>query len=895
MVGLVVVSHSRALAAGLAELVASVGDADISIAYAGGTGEEHKELGTDAMDIMEAIQAVDNPRGTVVLMDLGSAILSAETALEFLEGSLQGPVQLVSAPLVEGAVSAAVQIGLDSDIDAVIAEARSSLEPKEEQLGDGVTQGDGAKPGDGAVPGDGVTQEAGTPQASTGGDHADGSGRRVFPVNTVHGLHARPAAQLARTVGRFASEAVIRRVEDNGDRWVNARSLNRIATLQLRRGDHFELRATGADAVALLDAVETLVANNFGESQADYASTSTSASASTAQADTPSSTGSGADPASPTETTGALATMRDWSGVLSGVPASPGVALGPAFVLAAAHVSIEPEQISARSKPLGEVEALRELEPVVIARDAVAEELGSEAAEADRQGNREAAEIARAHETLLRDPELERSAVNTLRERACSAVEAYWLAAEALAQEYRRMDDPYLRARATDVSDVAVRLLRAVAPETVEKTAMPGEPAILVAGDLLPSQTMRLDPTVVRGIVTAHGTARSHAAIIARGLGIPMVTGVPLASDWTDTLRGTVLVVNGETGTVEVAPDEARRTEISAILASRREEAWRRRDAAQRPGTLADGTSVPVRANVATVADAARAVENGADGVGLLRTEFIFLSAESTPNEDSQVSSLVEMTKPFGERPVVIRLLDIGGDKDVPYLKLPRETNPFLGVRGVRLLLSEEFRETLRVHLRALLRVADRGSIKLMVPMVTEVGELSAIRRRLEEAHRELAAEGAAHQWPVEVGTMIETPAAALRAGDLARESAFFSIGTNDLTQYVMAAERGNDDVTHLSDGMHPAVLEAIRRTVEGARTQGIPVSVCGELGSDVAAIPILIGLGVESLSVNPAAVARTKERISRLQEDLCSDLATAALTCVTADEVRGRTPPAEA
>lgn len=865
MVGLVVVSHSRALAAGVAELVAGVSDTEIPLAHAGGAGENHEELGTDATDIMEAIQAVDSPHGTVVLMDLGSAILSAETAVEFLAGSLQGPVRLVAAPLVEGAVSAAVQIGLNADLDTVISEACSSLSPKEEQLG-----GSGA-------PGTEDERRSGGPQSD--GDEAGTmrGERRVFPVRTAHGLHARPAAQLARTVGQFAADATLRRVEDADERWVNARSLNRIATLQLRRGDHFELFATGADAVALIDAVRELVENNFGETEAPSTGDETPETR--------------ADSGNSTAPPGALSTMRDWSGTLSGVPASGGMAVGPAFVLAAARVSISSDHHAQRSERLDEETARRTLEPVVIARDAVAQDLRAEAEEADRQGNHDAAEIARAHETLLEDPELERSAVQILQDRSCTAAEAYWIAAEEQAQEYRKMDDPYLRARAADVSDVAIRLVRSVAPEMVVSVTMPEEAAILVADDLLPSQTMRLDPNTVQGIVTVHGTARSHAAIIARGLGIPMVTGVPLATDWTETMHGTVLIIDGDAGTVEVAPNEDRRAEAATIVAERLEVAQRLRAAATRPGALADGTQVPVRANVATAADAKGAAENGADGVGLLRTEFVFLSSQSAPDEETQVAALTEMTEPFGDQVVVIRMLDIGGDKHVPYLKLPVESNPFLGVRGVRLLLSEPFHETVHTHLRALLRVAHRGHVKLMVPMVTEGGELSAIQQRLEAAHQHLVADGVAHQWPVELGTMIETPAAALRAEDLARQSAFFSIGTNDLTQYIMAAERGNEEMTRLSDGLHPAVLAAIQRTVQGARTQGIPVSVCGELGSDTAAIPILVGLGVETLSVNPAAVARTKDLLCRLQVDQCVDRANGALKCATADEVRAQSP----
>lgn len=867
MVGLVVVSHSRALAAGVAELVGGVSDIKIPIAFAGGTGTDHRELGTDAMDIMEAIQAVDNPQGTVVLMDLGSAILSAETAVEFLADTLQGPVRLIPAPLVEGAVSAAVQIGLEADIDLIVAEAWSALAPKEKQLAPATDHGEG------------VQSEPAGRRVSTGveGDQprigSDGA-RQTFSVETKHGLHARPAAQLVRRVGQFSAEAMIRRVDDGPDHWVNARSLNRIATLQLRRGDTFELWAQGEDAKQLLSEVEQLVSDNFGEPRHD-------------------DLGGDAEPDSSSEhpETATPVTMNDWAGTVTGVPASQGLALGPAFILSTAHVSIDPESTTPRNDILDATEAQRQLEPVVIARNALADELRREASEADRQGNVEAGGIARAHETLLLDPELEEEALKILRERLCTAAEAYWIATVGVAQEYRQMADPYLRARAADVRDVAVRMMQAVAPDQVQRTVMPQEPAIVVADDLLPSQMMRLDPEVARGIVTVYGTGQSHAAIIARGLGIPMVTGVALAPDWEETLGGAVLVVNGDVGSVEVGPDEARQTTVSAEIAVRQEESRRQRDLAQRPGALADGTTIPIYANVATVADAERAAANGADGVGLLRTEFIFLSATAPPDEEEQVAALAAMTESFGELPVVIRLLDIGGDKSVPYLSLPREANPFLGVRGVRLLLTESFRDLLRIHLRALLRVASEKNVKLMVPMVTEVRELSAVHLHLEAAHQELSREGVSHRWPVPVGSMIETPAAALRAADLARKSAFFSVGTNDLTQYVMAVERGNESMTHLSDGLHPAVLDAIRHTVDGARTQGIPVSICGELGSDPAAIPILIGLGAEALSVNPASVALTKDIVSRLHHDQCRQRAVAAGACTTADEVRQQTP----
>ena len=837
MVGLVVVSHSRALAAGVVELVRAVGETPIPLAYAGGAGQDHNALGTDAADIMEAISTVDSAAGMLVLMDLGSAILSAETAVDLLDGGLAGPVCLTSAPLVEGAVSAAVQIALGSNLETVAAEARGALEPKRRQLGDSEAE----SPVDG-------TEEAG----EGGWVTAD------FQVRTLHGLHARPAAALVRTIGGFSADARVRR-EGCGS-WVNGRSLNRIATLQIGRGDRFEVRAAGKDRAALLDAVRELVMANFGED------------AVTAPLETE-------------ERPPANIAASDGHGVLKGEAASPGIATAPLFVVEAATVVFEDSELPKRTEPLvtETVDAL--MQPFLDARKRVIDALRTES------GALGGAEIAGAHEVLLADPEIESELRDLLADYDCGVARAFWEVMSKLADSYRVVADHYLKARAIDVEDTARRVLAILAPERlqggVDRSTGPAEASILLTEDLLPSQSMHLNPETVVGIVTTGGSASSHAAIIARGLGIPMVAGVRLPRGWETDLHGTAAVIDGATGAVEVDPSKRR---IDAALAAMREAeraASAQRAAAARPGALGDGTPFSVDANAATAADARRAARSGADGVGLLRTEFMFLGAARLPDEERQVELLRAMVEPFAPRPITARLVDIGGDKALPGLSLPREANPFLGLRGVRLLIDPRFREIAAAHARALLRIAADCTLKLMVPMVCTVGEIEAVRELLAEARRSLTERGTRHGDRVPLGIMVETPAAALRAADLAPHCAFFSIGTNDLTQYVMAAERGSAELGSLFDGLHPAVLQAIDCTVSAARTHAVPVGVCGELASDTAALPLLVGLGVERVSVNAAALPIVKRRLASLELHRCREAAEEALHCQDAAGVR--------
>ena len=853
MVGLVVVSHSRALAAGVAELVRGVSQTQIPLAYAGGAGADHGELGTDATDIMEAISGVDSQDGVLVLMDLGSAILSAETAVEFLEGTLAGPVRLAAAPLVEGAVSAAVQIGLGADLATVAAEARDALAPKRDQLGE-------------------ASEQTGAAHGADLPDRQDAAAlTELYRVDTLHGLHARPAAALVRTVGQFTAAASIRRPDDK--LWVSARSLNRVATLQIGQGEQFELRANGSDAQALLAAVRELVQANFGEERT--VAQAAAAPAAAVQTDT-------GDERSTLETE-----SLPWRGSVYGQAAAPGTVTATLFVIDTAPIVFDGPDPAPRTTPLApdRIDAL--VEPFVTARSQVVADLQAEVQRARAEQATERAEIAAAHETLLIDPEIEAGLREQLAGSDASLARAFWAVMSALADSYRRVADSYLQARAADVEDVARRMLALLEPGSVASGAAPTEPSILIAEDLLPSQTMQLDPNLVVGIVTTRGSASSHAAIIARGLGIPMIAGVQLPTGWQTALTAQSAVLDGNSGALELAPPADRIEAVRTAMRESERRVARERQAAQQPGALADSTPFAVNANVATVADATRAADSGADGVGLLRTEFIFLGAEHVPNEDEQVEALRALVTPFGARPVTVRLVDIGGDKALPALSLPQEANPFLGLRGVRLLVDPRYRELASTHARAVLRIAAECDLKLMIPMVATSHEIETMRQLLQDAHRDLEAQGTEHRWPIPLGIMVETPAAALRAADLAPHCAFFSIGTNDLTQYVMAAERGNAEVAALSDGLHPAVLAAIGHTVSAAAAHNVPVSVCGELASDREALPLLVGLGVQSVSANAAALAQVKLRLATLAPAQCRALAERALQQTDATAVR--------
>ncbi|HEY1566748.1 MAG TPA: phosphoenolpyruvate--protein phosphotransferase [Solirubrobacteraceae bacterium] len=832
MVGLVVVSHSDVLAQGVVRLAREMGGEGLAIEAAGGI-EEEGVLGTDAERVKAAIERAMSSDGVLVLMDLGSALMSAEFATEMLEGAA-GPVKLSAAPLVEGAVAAAAAAAGGASLDEVAAEARGALAMKTAQIGD-----DG-----GADPGADV-------DAAPGGE-ADATAD--LEVRNAIGLHARPAARFVATARGFDADV---RVAKNGDGApISARSLTNLVALGARLGDTLRVTATGPQAAAAIDALRALADEGFGDGVATEPAASEDASPASAAGAMPAA-GAAPGPAQPPAA----------GAVLTGVAASAGVAIGPAHRLGLGLGLAAPADRDAR----GAEEEWRTLDgALTAARDDIEHDRD---VVSGRAGAADAA-IFDAHLALLDDDALlepTRAAIAA----GATAERAWYDAAQQVAAVYRGLDEPLLRERATDVLDVGRRVVSAI---TGDGEGRPSASGIVVADELTPGDAAGLDPEHVLAIATARGSNTAHAAILARALGLPAVVG--LGAEVLAVADGTTLLLDGEAGTVMVDPP----ADMVNDAIQRRERAERRRAVAREragePAITRDGERIEVFANLGTGSDAARAVQLGAEGVGLLRTEFLFLGRSELPGEEEQAETLREIAQALDGRPLIVRTLDAGADKPLPALPMPAEENPFLGVRGIRLALARP--ELLATQFRAILRVAADHPVKTMLPMVATLGEITAACALLDRARADTGIDA-----PMELGIMVEVPAAAVGAARLAAHVDFFSLGTNDLTQYTMAAERGDARLAPLLAGPQPAVLRLVAATVAGAAAHGRWVGVCGELAGDPAAAVLLAGLGVTELSMAAALVPEVKAALREVSLADARAAAEAALDTDDADAAR--------
>ena len=559
---------------------------------------------------------------------------------------------------------------------------------------------------------------------------------------------------------------------------------------------------------------------------------------------------------------------------IRGIAASRGVAIGPAFHFRRADLSFERCTVEDPAAEWARFQA---------ALETAREQLADVYAKAEAESGAEQAAIFQAHALMLEDPELLEAVRTAIEEQCINAEAALSDAAEMYVQMLEALDDEYLSARAADVRDVATRVLRILLGVAESPTANLTVPSIILARDLTPSDTVLLDKSLVLGFCTAEGGATSHTAILARGLGLPAIVGAgPSVLEIPD---GAMLVLDGGDGTLLVGPDEGTVAEYRARQAAATVVLARAREKAHEPAVTRDGHRIEVAANIGNVEGARAALEAGAEGVGLLRTEFLYLERSRLPDEEEQYRAYRAIVDVFGDRPVVLRTLDIGGDKDLPYLDLPHEMNPFLGLRAIRLCLARP--ELFRPQLRAALRAGAGRNLKLMFPMVATVSEVRAARAVLEECRAELLAEGQPVAEEMEVGIMVEIPAAALMADHLAAEVDFFSIGTNDLSQYTLAADRTNAQVAPLATGFQPAVLRLVRDVIAAAHAQGKWVGLCGELAGEPLAIPILLGLGLDEFSMNPPAIPLAKQVIRALTLEEAQEVAQAALKLDSPDAVQ--------
>ena len=691
--------------------------------------------------------------------------------------------------------------------------------------------------------------------------HPGAGARRRVRVALEHGIHARPAAQIAGALKGFAAEVSLA----TRDHTANARSTVALMKLGIHNGDDVEIRAAGADAESAVNAVVSLLRGARPAADPSLSTFQrprlTTASAHTSARDvSPEASTSVGVRTSPEQ--GASTEIRAGT-ALAGVIASRGLAVGHAVPLTVHEVKIA-ETGAGVSHETVELER---------ARGQVTSRL--EVARTSASGT--AREIIAAHLAMLEDPELTQRAEALIAEGA-SAAYAWRQVIRSGIEALRALDDPRMLERVDDLLDLERQVLLALGGDAGAAIQELPPDAILVAEELLPSQLVGLDATRLAGICLAAGGATSHVSILAAAMGIPAL--VAIGPGVRRIVEGTPLLLDAEESLLHVDPGAERLAAARRQLELRAARRAAEREAAQRDCYTADGERIEVFANIGSLAEARAAAGNGAEGCGLLRTEFLFLERETPPSEAEQHAQYQQLAEALAGRPMTIRTLDIGGDKPIPYLTLPPEENPALGLRGVRTSLWRP--ELLRQQLRAILGVRPYGQCRILLPMITDVAEIRSVRAMIEEARSELG-----RRDPIEVGVMIETPASALMADSIAAEADFFSVGTNDLTQYTLAMDRGHSELAARLDALHPAVLRLIARTAEAAQASNRRVAVCGGLASDLAAAPILIGLGVQELSAVPSVIPQLKALIGRLTLEDCANVAHQALEQGSAEAVR--------
>lgn len=646
---------------------------------------------------------------------------------------------------------------------------------------------------------------------------------RSVIVPMPHGIHARPAARIVDAVKPYHAQVELRLA----DRRASARSMIGLLKLAARHGDDVTIAAEGADADAAADAVATLILSGMGETHAGPVVS--------------------AGPAPVTD-----------GPRLRGVAAAPGLAIGTSAQFGRAEITVPEEGRGVAQERAALAQAL----------ETVRSALGSAIAGP-------AAGIAQAHQSLLGDPELCDSAERQIA-AGRSAAYAWRSVIRESAATLTATGDPLMMERVADLTDLERQVVSVLTGAANTAQDLPAN-AILVADDLLPSEFQALDKSRLAGVALAAGGPTSHVAVLAASAGVPML--VALGPAVRRIADGSALILDVQAGELDTAPDAEALDKAEHRLAARRAARTDARRSAGEEARTADGIRVEVFANLGSVEDAARAVAEGAEGCGLLRSEFLFLGRERAPDEDEQAGIYAAIAAALGDRPLIVRTFDIGGDKPVPYLPMAAEENPALGMRGVRLNLLRP--DLLDTQLRAVLRGVPARQRRIMVPMIIEPSELRQVRDRLRAAETTLGITE-----PTALGVMVETPAAALLADHIAAEADFLSIGSNDLTQYALACDRGNAATAARVDALHPAVLRLIASAAHGAAAHGRWLGVCGGIASDPDAAPLLIGLGATELSVAPGQIATVKACIRTLDLPSCRRLAEQALGCADTAEV---------
>lgn len=561
--------------------------------------------------------------------------------------------------------------------------------------------------------------------------------------------------------------------------------------------------------------------------------------------------------------------------MISGILASPGIAFGKALLL------IEDEIVINRKK-ISEDQVDQEVKRFLDGRAQAAQQLEAIRVKAGETFGEEKAAIFEGHIMLLEDEELEQEIIDLIKKDHASADAAAYSVIDGQAKALEELDDEYLKERAADVRDIGKRLLQNILGLHIVDLSAIQDESILVAKDLTPSETAQLNLKKVLGFITDLGGRTSHTSIMARSLELPAIVGT---GNVTATVKnGDFLILDGVNNQVYVNPSESELEELKAVQTQYLSEKHELAKLKDLPAITLDGHQVEVCANIGTVRDVAGAERNGAEGVGLYRTEFLFMDRDSLPTEEEQFQAYKAVAEAVGSQAVIVRTMDIGGDKDLPYMNLPKEENPFLGWRAIRIAMDRK--EILHAQLRAILRASSFGKLRIMFPMIISVEEVRILKGELELLKAQLREEGKAFDETIEVGIMVETPASAVIARHLAKEVDFFSIGTNDLTQYTLAVDRGNDLISHLYNPMSPSVLGLIKQVIDASHAEGKWTGMCGELAGDERATLLLLGMGLDEFSMSAISIPGIKKIIRNTNFEDAKALAEQALAQPTAEDL---------
>ena len=861
-VGLVIVSHSAQLAAGVVELAGQMTQGKTPIAAAGGAIDDI--LGTSADKILEAIQSVDGPDGVLVLLDLGSAILSAEMALEMLSDEQRDHIRLSYAPLVEGAVAAALEASLGRTLAQVQQMAEKTANVDQLQMLKPLTPIEN-EPVEIVAP----------PESIAPGETSEHTSQLTLANPT--GLHARPAMLFVQTAAGYQANI---RASGRGKE-TDATSIFGVMSLGLRQGDTLTLRASGKEAEAAIEALSELVRVNFYETAPEVAIPPT------VGADL-----SGTPPIYRPDTHPETQLPGEpWHGITT----SAGVAVGPALLYTSGVITLSAiEQHSISSDQVAsEQERLRG------ALASAADELHSLAQSLESSVGQAQAAIFDAQALMLRDPALLESTLHEIETKHIDAAGALAESGERYAATLESIDDPLIAGRAVDMRDAVSRAVEKLVDSLAPKQDLGSlhQPVILIARDLTPSDTAQLRPEFVMGICTVQGGPTAHAAILARALGIPAIAGLNEAALQV-IHSGDALGLDADNGLLYHQPNAETHAQLVKRIAELEQQRANLKAAAQEEQApiIFNGRHIQLLANVGSEAEAEAARQWNAQGIGLLRTEFLFAKATTLPDENEQRQLYTKVFRAFNgdttsqSKPIVVRTLDAGADKPMAALDSVLgqmvEENPALGLRGIRIHLAHH--ALLEQQLAAFLLAAGETGTQLhiMFPMITTVEELQVARSIFDGVYNRLKNQQVALPTDVLIGIMVEVPAAVVMASELAEYADFFSIGSNDLTQYTLACDRTNASVANIYNPMQPAVLRLIHEVADAGRSAGKPVAVCGEMAGNVRLAPLLVGLGVDELSMTPTALPQVRAALAQWSSQELADMAEKVLHLKTIADV---------